>query len=175
MLRPCCQRAATSWEQPEYRRLGTACYAWRGGGGGGQDYVQGTHSGTGCVMGIDLQKVLISTDKLRPHEDAIVDLARRRQHDYEGAFDDSYGPPLRYYVLFTHEPSLLGIRLPKSTIFYNRYYWFLAFKTAHTAKHGYDAGLEQQAFRILEYAHEHENYEIDLSIVDAIDRCFDNE
>jgi hypothetical protein len=37
-------------------------------------------------------------------------------------------------------------------IFYNRYYWFLVFAKLYHAAHGFDAGIEQQGFQLLETA-----------------------
>jgi hypothetical protein len=38
-------------------------------------------------------------------------------------------------------------------VFYSRYYWFRRFVDLRVASSGPDAGLEQQAFRILEHPH----------------------
>lgn len=38
--------------------------------------------------------------------------------------------------------------------FYNQYYWYLVFSKLYQASSGFDAGVEQQAFRLLESAPE---------------------
>ncbi len=53
-----------------------------------------------------------------------------------------------------------------SLVLYNRYYWFLRFAKIHSEQHGKDAGIEQQAFQILENA----MTDIDWAVVEAIDK-----
>jgi hypothetical protein len=82
--------------------------------------------------------------------------------------DEVCGRAFRYYLLFTHWPSLIdpeGAALSPADIFYNRYRWFLAFAKLHQAKHGVDAGLEQQAFQLLEDA----ETEVDWTVIEAIE------
>lgn len=66
--------------------------------------------------------------------------------------DSLYGRPFKYYLLFTHWPSLLPKELDAEDVLYNRYYWFLRFSELHELKNGKDAGLEQQRFQLLEQA-----------------------
>lgn len=83
--------------------------------------------------------------------------------------DATYGAPLRHYLLFAHWLALLtrhGHTLDPAAVVYNAYYWFLTFKRLWQARHGFDAGLEQQAFQLLERA----VGEIDLEAVAAIER-----
>ncbi len=62
--------------------------------------------------------------------------------------DPEVGPALEKYLLLNEHPDAFSA----STIelFFNKYYWFLTFVKAHTNKYGFDAGLEQQAFQLLE-------------------------
>ena len=60
------------------------------------------------------------------------------------------GLPLRAYAAFTY--GQIGADLSAPNVLYNRYYWFLRFACLHREKYGFDAGIEQQAFQILEYA-----------------------
>src|SRR4051794_25528742 len=81
--------------------------------------------------------------------------------------DEQCGRALRNYLLFTHWPSLInleGAELSPSDIFYNRYRWFLTLVKLYHAKHGADAGLDQQAFRLLEEA----DIEVDWSAIEEI-------
>lgn len=57
------------------------------------------------------------------------------------------------YLLFTHHPQLLEqaeYPLSPEDRLYNRYYWFVKFVRARERAIEYDAGLEQQAFQLLE-------------------------
>lgn len=64
------------------------------------------------------------------------------------------GEALARSLLFERWPDLLdgAENLDSTRLLYNRYYWFVRFKTLWQAAHGYDAGLEQQAFKMLENA-----------------------
>lgn len=49
--------------------------------------------------------------------------------------------------------SELGVRdLSESTVFYNAYYWALVFAKRCQSSYGFDAGIEQEAFKVLEQA-----------------------
>jgi hypothetical protein len=82
--------------------------------------------------------------------------------------DPDYGSAFTNYLLFVQNQSahkILGIELDHNARFYNAYYWFQSFVKLHTLKHGHDAGLEQQAFKMLEEA----DFDLDLEIIDMID------
>lgn len=111
------------------------------------------------------EAVLRSTDKE----------LRARMQKVKGKYavdaeDEVYGAAFRYFLLFDRWPDLLvGVvsELTALTCFYNKYYWFLQFKRLWALKHGYDAGIEQQAFQLLEAA-DHE-LEVDLSVIERIE------
>jgi len=63
------------------------------------------------------------------------------------------GPSLRHYLLLTECPEvamLLGLSADER--FWSRYYWLARFAREWQAVAGYDAGLEQQVFQLLESA-----------------------
>ena len=61
------------------------------------------------------------------------------------------GDPLAWSLLFAHWPeSVPGLTPEPEVAFYNRYFWFKRFVTLKAARDGYDAGLEQQLFSLLE-------------------------
>lgn len=121
-------------------------------------------------MDATLNKVLIADAILKEKEHSINALAQRHSNEYGvDAFDANYGQAFRYYILFTHEVSLLGFELSQPFTFYNQYFWYLMFKKAYVAKHGFDAGMEQQAFTLLEAAVENADYEVDLLTIEAIE------
>ena len=65
--------------------------------------------------------------------------------------DATYGAALRHYLLFAHWPMLLarhGYAPDPVVVAYNAYYWFLTFKRLWQARHGPDAGMDQQWFGV---------------------------
>ena len=91
--------------------------------------------------------VLVSLETLHVHDRAIVAETER----FAAASDEM---PLRYYLVFSEgmtERVGLGPLTP-AVCFYNAYYWFKRFVAARSATRGYDAGLEQQAYQMLERA-----------------------
>lgn len=56
------------------------------------------------------------------------------------------------YLLLTECPEVLadrGVALGQAAIAHERYYWFLRFVRTAQEVHGFDAGMEQQAFHLL--------------------------
>jgi hypothetical protein len=88
--------------------------------------------------------------------------------------DELAAAALRYYRLFSSEslPPQVDIGgLTNAKVLYNRYYWFLTYAKRHMRYSGYDAGLEQQAFKLLDQA----ECEVDWSMVEAIVRRVERE
>jgi hypothetical protein len=74
----------------------------------------------------------------------------------------------RYYLVFTDAALFVAAGIDKcdeATLFYNRYYWFQSFSSARQAAQGYDAGLEQQGFQLLEAAPS----TVDWAVVESIE------
>jgi hypothetical protein len=59
------------------------------------------------------------------------------------------GRSLRNYIALTAYPDLLG-GLTLEERFWSRYYWLARFAREWQAAEGYDAGLEQSVFKLLE-------------------------
>jgi hypothetical protein len=88
--------------------------------------------------------------------------------------DERYGTAFRRYLLFSRWPALLENdmgTLTLQTMLYNQYYWMLKFSKLYMLCQGYDAGMEQQVFGILEKA----ECEVDWSIIEQIDRVVGQE
>lgn len=76
------------------------------------------------------------------------------------------GEALAWSLLFERWPDLLpGPPLDHENAFYNRYFWFKRFATLKQKRDGYDAGLEQQVFQLLEYA----DFEVDWALMEQLD------
>jgi len=112
---------------------------------------------------------LVPDATLREHGAAIRAATSVAGVRYSAALDDPAGDPaFRYYLMFSDAALAHAAgfgHLDAATLFYNRYYWFQRFARAHAAAHGFDAGLEQQAFQLLEVA----PADVDWSIIEAIE------
>src|SRR5436309_2843797 len=86
--------------------------------------------------------------------------------------DDSYGEAFQNYLVFSHCSSFIRDKRPDANdtiMLYNRYYWFLTFSKFYMKKHGYDAGMEQQAFKLLETAEGELNWEVIAELIRRVD------
>ncbi len=76
------------------------------------------------------------------------------------------GDALRWALLFERWPELLGHgHLDAPRAFYNRYYWLRRFAVLKQRRDGYDAGLEQKLFAMLE----HPGFEVDWLLLEQLD------
>lgn len=76
------------------------------------------------------------------------------------------GEALAWSLLFERWPDLLpGSPIDRESAFYNQYFWFKRFATLKQERDGYDAGLEQQVFRLLEQP----DFDLDWSLIEQID------
>lgn len=76
------------------------------------------------------------------------------EHPYDPVLldDSTAGAALRIFLVLSQRPEIAEtIGCSPETIFWSRYYWFRRFALERQASHGPDAGLEQQAFRLLEH------------------------
>lgn len=61
-------------------------------------------------------------------------------------------------------PLLFADSLTESAAFYNAYFWALVFARRHQARHGFDAGVEQDAHKVLERA----PVDVDWQVLESI-------
>ncbi|AKJ30911.1 hypothetical protein [Caldimonas brevitalea] len=62
----------------------------------------------------------------------------------------------------------LGVSdLSESAAFYNAYYWVLVFAKRYQARYGFDAGIEQEAFKVLERA----PADVDWTVVERVSQA----
>jgi hypothetical protein len=109
------------------------------------------------------EEVLLSREEEVRH--LIASVASMYAIDVE---DPVHGPAFRHFLLFCHWPSLLAGSFPDldtATVFYNKYFWFMRFVRLYALAYGPDAGMEQQAFQLLEAA----EFEIDWSVIEEIE------
>ena len=60
--------------------------------------------------------------------------------------------------------------LSKLKAFYNSYYWFLIFANLYQSKNGYDAGIEQRSFKMLEQMPPDADWKVVEKIAEAASR-----
>ena len=109
--------------------------------------------------------VLMPIEKLAPLDGAALrrlDAAEPSLSDW--AREGEAGKALVRSFMFERWPELLGDAVDPERLFYNRYFWFLRFATLRQAAHGPDAGLEQQAFKMLEYP----EFDVDFQVVNEL-------
>jgi hypothetical protein len=76
------------------------------------------------------------------------------------------GEALAWSLLFDRWPDLLpGLPINREDAFYNQYFWFKRFATLKQERDGYDAGLEQQAFQLLEQP----DFDLDWALIEQLD------
>ncbi|HHL3302845.1 TPA: hypothetical protein ACQ444_003565 [Bacillus cereus] len=68
---------------------------------------------------------------------------------------------LSYYEFFTNNVIGLVEKEGKNTILYSKYYWYTKYKKRYFEVYGYDAGIEQEGFKLLE--------ELENELEDGID------
>jgi len=79
---------------------------------------------------------------------------------------------LHSYVRFLEscEINIIEMKLYDAEIlFYSRYCWFCRFIKRWTALYGYDAGLEQQSFKMLEYYEGRFPHKIDWKLIEQLE------
>lgn len=115
-----------------------------------------------------MSEVLVPENALEGLDEAVSRLLVSGGEAYSVDQDDElYGAAFRRHLLFARWPFLLteaGFHLSKEELLYNSYYWMLKFAKLHALKHGYDAGIEQQVFKILEQA----DCDVDWTVAEEI-------
>ena len=85
-------------------------------------------------------------------------------------------PELRTFLTYVHVINKLEEEALQNddskdavALFYSRYYWFDRFKKRYITLYGDNAGLEQQAFKMLEHFSEYYPGELDWGFIERID------
>lgn len=84
--------------------------------------------------------------------------------------DDSLSQLLKYYLFLQQYAEEIIAHFPFTyeEILYSQYYWFVYFKNQYLALVGYDGGMDQQAFLLLENLFNELNGEVDWEVIEAI-------
>lgn len=125
------------------------------------------------MMNTTHEGVLVPLAMLHANEAAIRAATEEATTQSRMGDDPSYEMFFRYYLVFS-EDLLRDVGLSPlnpEMLFYNQYYWFKRFVDAYMAKQGFDAGLEQQTFKLLESAPDG----VDWTMIDSIDARLEEE
>ena len=116
---------------------------------------------------VNLKQLLIPEGRISPLHNEARRAASCLASNVTFDLDDRlYGPPYLNYLVLTNFKERLPAKWQKEPLnLYNRYYWFRRFIRLHCTIHGEDAGLEQQAFQILEQS----MADLDWQVIEAID------
>ncbi|MDR3405473.1 MAG: hypothetical protein P4L99_23460 [Chthoniobacter sp.] len=96
---------------------------------------------------------LISEEVIRALEERLGDWRGRLPGNYNQPLmdDPRFGRALLFYLLLTENGEALPAQVSPEAIFWSRYYWFKRFLHTYETCVKKNAGMEQQAFQILEY------------------------
>ena len=111
---------------------------------------------------------LVSRETLAERALCVADIFAGLEELHSAGIDDPDAlAAFRNYLLFRDPTAIVraGLEpLNKEEQFYNKLYWFLSFARLCESLHGFDAGLRQQAFQLIEHA----ECEVDWSVVQQI-------
>jgi hypothetical protein len=113
---------------------------------------------------------VIPPEALEPRRGELLRRIAELDQDFivDANADDPAARALALSLLFEHWPELAGEDLDAGRRFYNRYYWLVRFLALRQLTHGPDGGLEQQAFKLIEDAANHD-LDVDWDLVKQID------
>lgn len=114
--------------------------------------------------------ILIPEGQLNVDDVLLMRLAQKhpavRWCEFDEDVKQSYA---RHVALLDSElrRELGAVDLSEPVAFYNAYYWGLIFARRYQARYGFDAGIEQEAFKVLERAPS----EIDWRVVESVNQA----
>ncbi|MEM5421230.1 hypothetical protein [Paraburkholderia ferrariae] len=113
------------------------------------NYSDSSASGGGMMEDLILEAQLPVTDALLAR--LVEKFPAVRWYELDEDVRDAYAR--RVALLHRELRPALGVGdLSELVAFYNAYYWALVFAKIYQARYGFDAGIEQEAFKVLEVA-----------------------
>ena len=82
--------------------------------------------------------------------------------------DETLRKFLNYYDFINNNNLELMSQDGKSSVMYSKYYWFTKYRKRNDEIHGYNAGIEQEGFKLLEEI-ESELGEVDWTLIQKIE------
>lgn len=83
--------------------------------------------------------------------------------------DEALKKVLIYYDFLSNNIENLTLKEDKSKIMYSKYYWYTKYKQRYFEVVGYDAGIEQEGFKLLEEIENELEHGVDWSIMQEIE------
>lgn len=83
--------------------------------------------------------------------------------------DETLKKVLVYYDFISNNIEDLMLKEDKSKIMYSKYYWYTKYKQRYFEVVGYDAGIEQEGFKLLEEIENELEDGVDWSIIQEIE------
>lgn len=93
--------------------------------------------------------------------DEIIKLGKNYTIITNDVNDEELKKNLFYYNFLNNNIEKLALKENKSKISYSKYYWYIKYKQRYFELFGYDAGIEQEGFKLLE--------EIENELKDGVD------
>ncbi|RDU38115.1 hypothetical protein DRW41_00655 [Neobacillus piezotolerans] len=84
--------------------------------------------------------------------------------------DEDLEKVLHYFLILKEFGQEITAGSPFTTeqILYSQYYWYVYFKNQYFSKYGYDAGMDQQAFKLIEHIAYELNDEVNWDFLEQI-------
>ena len=82
--------------------------------------------------------------------------------------DETLKKALVYYDFLSNSIENLASKKDISKIMYSRYYWYIRYKQRYFEVFGYDAGIEQEGFKLLEELENELEDGVDWSIIQRV-------
>lgn len=83
--------------------------------------------------------------------------------------DEKLKKAVVYYDFLSNNIENLVLKEDKSRILYSKYYWYTKYKQRYFEVVGYDAGIEQEGFKLLEEIENELEDGVDWSIIQEIE------
>jgi hypothetical protein len=83
--------------------------------------------------------------------------------------DETLNKTLVYYDFLNNNIETLVLKEDKSKIMYSKYYWYTKYKQRYFEVVGYDAGIEQEGYKLLEELENELEEGVDWSIIQEIE------
>jgi hypothetical protein len=117
-----------------------------------------------------MMDILIAEEKLPVGDALLTRLSEKVPTVHWHQLDEDVRQAYARYVALLDGDLRRGLgvgNLSELVAFYNAYYWALVFAKRYQARYGFDAGIEQEAFQVLEHAPSN----VDWQIVESVNQA----
>lgn len=100
----------------------------------------------------------------------IIKLEKCYNVDINEISDEKLKKALVYYNFISNNIENLFLKEDKRSIMYSKYYWYTKYKERYFEVVGYDAGIEQEGFKLLEEIQNELKDGVDWGIIQEIEK-----